>query len=218
MKEMEEAASEYENEDNGWSKSRFVSFMAAVEAGNSYKNMVIIFLGVIIVVLAVLLFNAQSTITSMARNIPVMVIPGARSGLYSPGISAENVKNLAIYMVKLPLDITPKNIEQRYNEFESFLSPGELMNFQAQKTAIIQSIQGHDESRIFVADTYHLKEIGVNQYKIVTTGHYHYFSGNLVLGDHKERVSMTFTVAVSASPKNPYGVVINSFRASKVSE
>jgi hypothetical protein len=206
---------DHDSEANGWPRGRFVAFMAAVESVNSYKNLVIAGLTVVIVVLGVLLVNAQNTVGSMAKHIPVMVIPGASSGLYSPGISADNVKNLAIYLIKLPLDITPANVNQRYNEFQKFLSPDELMNFQSQKDGITESIKSHDESRIFVPENYKLQSLSHNQYKMTTYGHYHYFSGNLVLGDHKERITMVFTVAVSATPKNPYGVVIDSFNVAK---
>ena len=198
-----------------WTKGRFIGFMAAVESVISFQRLFLIIFGVTILALVALLWKADNALTKVVRNTPVMVIPGARSGLYTPGISADNVKNLALYMIQLPLNITPKTVSDRYREFERFLSPGELMKFQEEKPRIMASIHMHDESRVFVASTYTLKNVGDNRYKFTADGVYQIFSGDLTLGSPAERVKMDFSVEESATPHNPYGVKITNFNVAK---
>jgi hypothetical protein len=198
-----------------WPRGRFIGFMAAVESGISIQRLFLIIFGVAILSLAALLWKADNALIKVVRNTPVMVIPGARSGLYTPGISADNVKNLALYMIQLPLNITPKTVGDRYKEFERFLNPGELMKFQKEKPRILASIHMHDESRVFVASTYTLKTVGDNRYRFIADGVYQIFSGDLTLGSPTERVTMDFSVEDSATPHNPYGVQITNFHVAK---
>ena len=198
-----------------WPKGRFIGFMAAVESAISFQRLLLIIFSAAIIALIALLWKTDHALTKVVRNTPVMVIPGARSGLYTPGISADNVKNLALYMIQLPLNITPKTVADRYREFERFLSPGELMKFQEEKPRIMASIHMHDESRVFVASAYTLKNVGDNRYEFTADGVYQIFSGDLTLGRPAERVMMDFSVEDSATPHNPYGVKITNFNVTK---
>jgi len=198
-----------------WPRGRFIGFMAAVESGISFQRLFLIIFGLVIICLATLLWKADDALINAVRNTPVMVIPGARSGLYTPGISSDNVENLALYLMQLPLNVTPKTIGDRYKEFERFLNPDELMKFQKEKTRIIASVHMHDESRVFVPSTYTLKTIGNNRYRYTADGIYQIFSGDLPLGSPAERVTMDFSVEDSATPHNPYGVKITNFNVAK---
>lgn len=185
--------------------------MATVEAAVGWQKWFILASWVIIVILAILLILADNALSTAARHPQLEVVPGAVAGLYTAGISHANVEAAAVNLASIPLDITPKNVGQKYRVFEKFLSPGELLAFQKQAGTLESGIKSRDESRVFIADHQHLARIGSDLYKFTETGTYEFFSGDIHLGNPPYKINMIFSVDDEPTPDNPYGVVIHRF-------
>ena len=185
--------------------------MATVEATIAWQKWAILALLIVAGILGVLLVRAENALSQAVRHPQLEVVPGAVAGLYTAGISHANVQAAAFNLASIPLDITPKNVGQKYREFEDFLSPGELLAFQKQAGALESGIKSRDESRVFIADTQRLVRMGNNRYKFSETGTYEFFSGDIHLGNPPYKISMIFSVDDEPTPDNPYGVVIHRF-------
>lgn len=190
---------------------RETQFMATVEAAVGWQKWVIAALLVVVGLLGILLFRANDALAQAVRHPQLEVVPGAVAGLYTAGISHANVQAAAFNLASIALDVTPKNVGQKYREFEDFLSPGELLAFEKQASSLESGIKSRDESRVFIADHQHLARVGNDLYKFSETGTYEFFSGDIHLGNPPYKVSMVFSVDDEPSPNNPYGVVIHRF-------
>jgi len=193
-----------------------VVFMATVEAAIGWQKWMILAELLVIFVLAFLLYQGDSAMDEAVRHPQLAVVPGAVAGLYTAGISQANLQDAALNLASLPLDITPKNVDQKYKQFEYFLSPKALYIFQKAAPHLEKDIHSRDESRVFIPDKQKLVRIGDNKYQFTETGVYEFFSGDIHLGSPEYQVDMVFTVDDEPTPTNPYGLVIHKFQVQEV--
>lgn len=194
-------------------RGQLVHFLGGIERAMLVNRIGLI---VALIVVAGLLWNNHTLtgqIVEMANKRPVMVVPGATAGVYTPGLTSENLINVARYLVGLQSDFTDRNIAAREQEFESYFSPLHLSGFHEKALTLIQNVRNRAESRVFVPDPNgdKLTRAADGSYEYVTTGTWVYITGDVVIARKPFQLVMPFRIT-QASRNNPYGVEIQDFK------
>ena len=81
-------------------------------------------MGVLSLGLAYMTYNAQEMLSKVAKERPVMVVPGAVAGQYIAGLGEENLIGAARYVASLGTSFTSNSYDERANELLAYASPG----------------------------------------------------------------------------------------------
>lgn len=141
---------------------------------------------------------------------PVLVVPGAIGGIYSPGLTEENVRATARYLTDLATNFSGvTGFRQRFDELESFAAPQFLANLQQARALLARDVDTQNQSRIFFAapDTEHLTqtEPGVFEYSI--DGERVVYSSGLAMDHHRSQVHLHLLWGIP-SERNRAGIVL----------
>lgn len=198
-----------EIESPSFKKGDLINFLGGIE-----KSLIVSRAGTMgLLVMAGLMgwnnYSLTQQLKSMTETRPVMVVPGAAAGVYTPGLLRENLLNLSRYLVGLRTNFTKFNIEQRSNEFASFMAPASLAEYQAKTREQVDKIKSRDESRSFVKENDDLQQQADGSYKYSAVGAWTFFSSSVVLDQSPWQVDLVFRV-IQASKNNPYGIEVIS--------
>jgi hypothetical protein len=98
--------------------------------------------------------HGASQAREQAWRMPVLVVPGAISGTYTPGLADDNVHAIARYLATLATNYTGlRSFEERFDELEGFSSPTLLPRLQAARAALRRELETQNQSRTFVASS-----------------------------------------------------------------
>ena len=166
-------------------------------------------MGLMIIGLIFSQFQLTNKISDLSEKRPVMVIPGAAAGVYTPGLAKENVVNVARYLSSLATNFTPQTMAKKYEELRSYMAPSYLTDFDVAKNALAKEVQVQLQSRAFVADPGGDKLTGdENQgYVFESNGVWTFYSGSLVMNSVHSTILIHFQT-IAADKDNPYGVQI----------
>lgn len=89
-----------------------------------------------------------------AARMPVLVVPGAVGGVYTPGLTEDSVRAAARYLVGLGTQWSGvKGFDERFDELETFASPRYLPQLQAARSSLRREVETQNQARSFFAAT-----------------------------------------------------------------
>ncbi len=114
-------------------------------------------------------FTAAGNAREIGQRMPVLVVPGAVGGVYTPGLTEENVRATARYLANLATNFGgSKGFEERFDELETFASSSYLPVLQRARAQLQRDVETQNQSRTFFAAA------GTEQLRQVETGHFEY--------------------------------------------
>lgn len=147
---------------------------------------------------------------------PVIVVPDASTGVYSPTEEQRLVFLFTDFVTQSLNSYTPENIRGLYDNLRKFLSPAMLTDTQVAFQKRIRDATGDRRSSFFVPDR--ARELKVEKrtvngqdFRDVTLyGQMNSIIGGTVAESLPLEVKMTFQ-KVFASPSNPYGFILTAY-------
>lgn len=81
---------------------------------------------------------------------PVLVVPGAVGGVYSPGLGEESVRATSRYLAGLATNFgSPKSFQERFDELETFSAPDYLPQLQRARSTLQHDVETQSQARSF---------------------------------------------------------------------
>jgi hypothetical protein len=144
---------------------------------------------------------------------PVLVVPGAIAGVYSPGLSQESLRGAARYLAGLGTNFGgPPAMEQRFDELESFASPRYLPLLQRARAQLRRDVQSQGQARAFYGTPgrEQLTQVAPGRFEYSQEGERHVFAGGLAMEQRSCIVKLTL-VQAAASQQSPLGIALERF-------
>jgi hypothetical protein len=148
-----------------------------------------------------------------AARTPVVVVPGAIGGIYTPGITEETIRGVARYLVGLATNFSGSHgFDVRFDELESFAAPRYLPQLQAARRALRHDVESQNQARTFIATpgAERLASLDGGGFEYTTQGERAVFASGLPLDIWPATVRLRLRVG-SPSATNRTGVVIDEF-------
>jgi hypothetical protein len=170
-------------------------------------------LGMFAITLCALLFAYQSakTVHDLGLHRPVLVVPGAVGGIYSPGLTDDQVRATARYLATLASNFTSgTNFTQRFNELESYASPAFLPRLQLARARLQHDVDAQNQARSFYGSPstesldHHDAEF---RYRI--SGERTIYASGLPMNHHQSQLTLDLRWGIP-SANNAGGIVLDS--------
>jgi hypothetical protein len=140
-----------------------------------------------------------------------LVIPGAASGVYAPGLTQFNVANAARYVLGLGANLTAANAKERLAELERYCAADFLAKFQVEEARLLKEITSQTQSRALQPDRGETLTVDDKQhYTYTVTGPWEIKSGSLLMSALRHRFTIRFSVG-NPDRENPYGIQLHAF-------
>jgi hypothetical protein len=95
-------------------------------------------------------FVVAGNARDVGARMPVLVVPGAVSGVYSPGLTEDNVRATARYLAGLATNFgSGKSFEERFDELETFSAPTYLAKLQEARATLHRDVETQNQARSF---------------------------------------------------------------------
>jgi hypothetical protein len=144
---------------------------------------------------------------------PVLVVPGAIGGIYSPGLTEENVRATARYLTSLATNFNgPAGFRDRFDELETFASPQYLPALQRARIELQRDVHTQNQSRTFFASpgTEHLQELDKGHFAYLVSGERVVYASGLPMDSRRSEVHLRLHWG-SPSQRNRAGIVLDAF-------
>jgi len=162
------------------------------------------------IVLAVCtVWSARQSFTRM----PVLVVPGAIAGVYSPGLTEDNVRSAARYLTGLGTCFSGvHSMDQRFDELEAFASAGFLPRLQTARSNLRRDVETQNQARVFygVPASERLAQISPGHFEYVIRGQRVVYASGLTMDSRGTVVSLKLALG-SPSERNRVGVLLDEF-------
>jgi hypothetical protein len=148
-----------------------------------------------------------------AAGLPVLVIPGAVAGVYSPGLPEESVRGVARYLAGLGTNFSgTAGLDERFNELESFASAGYLPRLQQARRLLRHEVETQNQARVFYGAPGHedLVQGAPGRFEYSLQGQRLVYAGGLPMDQRESIVKLTLARA-APSRRNPVGIVLERF-------
>ena len=148
-----------------------------------------------------------------ASRTPVLVVPGAVGGTYSPGLAADHVLALARYLATLATNYTgARSFDERFDELESFAAATLLPRLRAARAGLRRDLDVQSQSRTFVASPAgeHFAADGPARFRYAVHGERTVYSGGLALATRSCEVRLLLSLG-APSAANRLGIALESF-------
>jgi hypothetical protein len=155
----------------------------------------------------------------LGLRMPVLVVPGAVGGVYSPGLSEDNVRASARYLSSLATNFgSPRSFHERFDELETFAAAPYLPQLQAARRGLQHDVETQGQARSFVAAP------GSEQLQQVRPGHFVYrvrgervvYAGGLPM-DRRPSETQLLLQWGTPSERNRAGVFLEGFSVADLS-
>ncbi|HUN92451.1 MAG TPA: hypothetical protein VMU33_10365 [Burkholderiaceae bacterium] len=148
-----------------------------------------------------------------AQHTPVLVVPGAVGGVYTPGIAEEAIRGAARYLAGLATSFSGVHgFDLRFDELESYASPRYLAQLQAARRALRHEVETQNQARTFIATpgAEVMTQVEPGLFDYVARGERAVFASGLPLDTWHSTVHLRLR-AEAPSASNRTGVVIEAF-------
>jgi len=148
-----------------------------------------------------------------AVRLPVLVVPGAIAGVYSPGLTEENVRGAARYLAGLGTNFSGVHgMDQRFDELESFASPEFLPRLQAARAALRRDVETQNQARVFfgIPRSERLSQSTPGQFEYAIGGQRLVYASGLTMDTRSAVVSLKLALD-TPSERNRVGILLVSF-------
>jgi len=158
-------------------------------------------------------FSALGNARETRLRMPVMVVPGAIGGVYSPGLTEENIRATARYLAALVTNFSgAKGLRERFDEFETFASPQFIPALQRARAELQRDVETQNQSRTFFASTgterMNRTESGIFDYFV--SGERVVYASGLPMDTRLSEIHLRLHWG-SPSRHNPTGIVLDGF-------
>jgi hypothetical protein len=158
-------------------------------------------------------FTAAGNAREIARRMPVLVVPGAVGGVYSPGLTEENVRATARYLAALATNFgSSRSFQERFDELETYSSPGYLPQLQRARAGLQHDVETQSQSRSFFADpgTEQLQAAEAGRFDYSVQGERVVYASGLPMQNQRSEVRLRLQWGVPSS-RNRAGIVLEGF-------
>lgn len=162
--------------------------------------------------LGVAIHTVSAARQSVAR-MPVLVVPGAVSGVYTPGLTEDNVRAAARYLVGLGTSFSGVHgMDQRFDELESFASPEFLPRLQAARLTLRRDVETQNQARVFYSapSSEQLTQISAGHFEYAIRGQRIVYASGLTMDSRRALVNLRLALG-APSAKNRAGVQLDGF-------
>jgi hypothetical protein len=152
--------------------------------------------------------------TSM--RMPVLVVPGAVAGVYSPGLTEDNVRAAARYLVGLGTSFSGvRGMDQRFDELEAFASPKFLPRLQAARSVLRRDVETQNQARVFYGspERERLAQTSPGRFEYTISGRRIVYASGLTMDSRGATINLKLALG-PPSEKNRIGVLLDGFEVS----
>lgn len=190
-----------------------------VSLESAMQRAVLLSSGVCLVLLALTIasmafaFTAVSGAHEAAQHMPVLVVPGAVGGIYSPGITEENLRATARYLANLATNFgSASSFQQRFDELETFASPAYLPQLQRARAGLQHEVETQNQSRSFFAApaTETLRQAEAGHFEYSTEGERVVYASGLPMDTRHSLLRLRLQWGVP-SAHNRAGIALEGF-------
>src|SRR6267154_638657 len=154
-----------------------------------------------------------------AVRMPVLVVPGAVAGVYSPGLTEDNVRAAARYLTGLGTSFSGVHgMDLRFDELESFASPEFLPRLQAARMALRRDVETQNQARVFYGapTSERLGQIAPGRFEYAIRGQRVVYASGLTMDSRGAIVSLRLALG-TPSDRNRVGILLDGFEVSDTS-
>jgi hypothetical protein len=158
-------------------------------------------------------FTTAGNAREVGLRMPVLVVPGAIGGVYSPGITEENVRATARYLATLATNFSGvAGFRDRFDELEAFASPQFLPALQRARIELQRDVNTQGQSRTFYAapGTERMRELDSGHFDYCVAGERVVYASGLPMDSRHSEVHLRLHWG-SPSLRNRAGIVLDAF-------
>lgn len=144
---------------------------------------------------------------------PILVVPGAVAGIYSPGLTEDNVRAAARYIAGLGTSFSGvRGMDQRFDELEVFASPEFLPRLQAARSTLRRDVETQNQARVFygMPSSEHLAQVAPGRFEYAIHGQRVVYASGLTMDSHTTKLNIKLTLG-APSERNRIGVLLDGF-------
>jgi hypothetical protein len=148
-----------------------------------------------------------------ASRSPVVVVPGAVGGTYTPGLAEETIRGVARYVVGLATSFSGSHgFDVRFDELESFAAARYLPRLQAARRTLRREVDNQNQARTFVAnpETERMAQVEPGVFDYTVRGERSVYASGLLLDAWQSTITARMRVA-APSGGNRTGVALENF-------
>jgi hypothetical protein len=191
----------------------FTSLETAMHRAVLLAGGVCLALGALTVASLAFAFTTAGNARDVGLRAPVLVVPGAIGGIYTPGITEENVRATGRYLTDLATNFgSAHGFQERFDELETFAAPTYLPQLRQARAALKRDVDTQGQSRSFFASP--SSETLLQR----TPGHFTYtvrgervvYASGLPMDRHQSEVRLLMQWG-TPSARNRAGIVLEGF-------
>jgi len=155
------------------------------------------------------LWSARQALARM----PVLVVPGAVAGVYTTGLTEDNVRSAARYLAGLGTNFSGvRGMDQRFDELEAFASPQFLPRLQVARSVLRRDVETQDQARVFYGapSSERLWQSTPGRFEYAIRGQRLVYAGGLAMDRHNSTLSLKLALG-PPSNGNRVGVLLDGF-------
>lgn len=165
-------------------------------------------------------FMAGNSLREAGARAPVLVVPGAVGGIYSPGLTEQNLRDTARYLTSLATNFgSARSFHERFDELETFCAPTFLPALQSARQRLERDVESQNQARSFFAAP------GSERFRQTRPGHFAYavrgertvFSSGLPM-DNRASEARLYLQWGAPSQRNRSGVFLEGFEITDLGE
>jgi hypothetical protein len=141
-------------------------------------------------------------------------VPGAVGGVYTPGITEENIRATARYLADLATNFgSARSFQERFDELEAFAAPAYLPQIRQARAALQHDVDTQGQARSFFATpaTESLQQTAPGHFAYTVRGERVVYASGLPMDRHESEVRLLLQWGVP-SARNRAGIVVEGFR------
>jgi hypothetical protein len=150
---------------------------------------------------------------------PILVVPGAVGGVYTPGLTAESIRATARYLTGLATSFSgTKSMQERFDELETFSSPQFLPRLQQARVQLQRVVDAQNQSRAFFGapQSEDLRQSDTGRFDYEISGQRQIFASGLPMNNHQSLVRLKLVLG-QASSRNRAGVILDGLDVTDLS-
>jgi hypothetical protein len=180
----------------------------------AYVLIGLVMLAMCITTATALFFAAEhaDTLRQLSQHLPVLVVPGAVGGIYSPGLTDDQIKATARYLANLATNFSGiHSFRERFDELETFADPSYLPRLQGARHRLEHDVDTQSQARTFFAQpqTETFSHVAGEQFSYRVRGDRSIYSSGLPLDRHESELNLVLAWG-TPSDRNRAGVVLKS--------
>ena len=158
-------------------------------------------------------FTAAGNAREVGARMPVLVVPGAIAGVYTPGLTEANVRATARYLASLATNFTGAGgFRERFDELETFAAPQFLPALQRARLTLQHDVETQNQARAFFAAsaTEQLLPAEGGRFDYRVQGERIVYSSGVPMDSRRSELRLRLRWG-APSRQNPAGIVLENF-------